>query len=82
MVSYKITTTSIMFQPLIKVVCEGRMIFWATRAILFVMALVKILKLTFKRQIGLNCWIYFASFSFGKRVIIPKLRLNNGSSPL
>jgi hypothetical protein len=49
------------------------MIFWAMVVILFVETFVKILNETFNRYIGLYCWINFASFFFGKRVIVPKL---------
>jgi hypothetical protein len=49
--------------------------------ILFVTTLVKILNLTFKRQIGLKFSTFIASF-FGTRVITPKLRLWSGKIPL
>jgi hypothetical protein len=43
--------------------------------------LVKILKLTFNKQIGLYCCIYLTSLDFGIKVIVPKLRLCRGNSP-
>jgi hypothetical protein len=36
---------------------------------------VKILKLTFRRQIGRYCSIRIASFNFGNKTIVPKFRL-------
>lgn len=61
---------------------EGLITFSTTRATLFAMTLVKILKLTLRRQIGLNCWICVASFCSGIHLISPKLRLYRFRSPL
>jgi len=66
------------FLPGINAVCVGRMIFWAMVVILFLATFVKILNETFNRHIGLYCWINFASFFFGKRIIVPKLRQCKG----
>ena len=66
------------FLPGIYTVCVGRMIFWAMVVILFVATIVKILNETFNRHIGLYGWINFASFFFGKRIIVPKLRQCKG----
>jgi len=66
------------FLPGINAVCVGRMIFWAMVVILFGATFVKILNETFNRHIGLYGWINFASFFFGKRIIVPKLRQCKG----
>jgi len=52
-----------MFLPGKKVVCVGLINFWAMVDSLLVVTLVKILKDTFQKQIGL-----------GKRIMVPKLR--------
>jgi hypothetical protein len=74
-----ITTPSIIFLPGMKVVCEGLTTVYATLFILLVATLVKILKLTFNRHIGLYCWIFIASLVLDRRVITPKFRLKRGS---
>ena len=79
MVSCNITTPSIIFLPGMKVVCEGLTTVSATLFILLVSSLVKILKLTFNRHIGLYCWSFIASLVLGRRVITPKFRLKSGS---
>jgi hypothetical protein len=48
---------------------------------LIVAALVKILKLILRRQIGLYCWILSASLILGSKMISPKFRRNNSSCP-
>jgi hypothetical protein len=49
---------------------------------MFVTTLVKILKLTFNRQMGLYFYVFVASLHFGSRIIEPKFRLHKGRSPL
>src|SRR6185437_12594369 len=73
------TTPSKMFQPRIKVVCVGLTRWSATELIRLVATFVKILKLTFSRQMGLYCWILFAFQILGNKIMTPKLRLNKGS---
>jgi hypothetical protein len=70
-----------MFLPGRKVVCVGLIIFWATVDNLLVATLVKILKETFNKNIGLYCLITFASFFFGNKIIVPKLRLFKDKVP-
>ena len=81
-VSCKITTSSKMFRPRIKAICEGLVMLSATELIWIVATFVNILKLTFKRQIGLYCWILLASCVFGNNIMTPKFRLKRGRSPL
>jgi hypothetical protein len=40
------------------------------------------LKLTFKRQIGLYCWILSASLTFDNKITSQKFRRNNSSCPM
>jgi hypothetical protein len=70
-----------MFLPGRKAVWVGLIIFWAMVDSLLVVTLVKILKDTFSKQIGLYCWITFESFFLGRRIIVPKLRQLSGRTP-
>jgi hypothetical protein len=46
-----------------------------------VATLVKILELTFRRQIGWYCWIRETSYVFGINVMTPKFKLKIDRSP-
>jgi hypothetical protein len=58
-----------------KAVWDGPIILLATFKILLFSIFVKILKVTFKRQIGLYCCIRIALEILGNKVIIPKFKL-------
>jgi hypothetical protein len=75
-------TPSIMFLPSRNVVWGGLMTFLAILNILFVVTLVNILNLTFSRQISLYYCIVAASLHLGSRIMVLKLRLYRGKSPL
>jgi hypothetical protein len=61
-----------------KVVCEGLTTIYATLFILLVTTLVKNLKLTFNKHIGMYCWIFIASLVLDRRVITPKILTKKG----
>jgi hypothetical protein len=63
-------TPSMIFLPGINVVCVGLITFFAISEILLVATLVKILKLTFRRQIGLYYWIVVAPRHFREGTIM------------
>ena len=81
-VSCKIIAPSMMFRPGRKVVCDGLIIFSATLVILLVSTLVKFLKLTLSKHIGLYCCIWLASLLFGRRIIVPKFNELSAKDPL
>jgi hypothetical protein len=65
-----------MFLPSRKVIYDVHTTFSGTMLILFVEAFMKIMKLTFSKQISLHNWILIAFFLlFGINVIFPMLRL-------
>ena len=80
-VSWRTTTPSRMFLSGMKAVWDGCTTECAICVSLLVPALMKILKLTLRRQIGLNCSILTASVYLGSKVIVPKFRWNNWSCP-
>ena len=63
-----------------KAVWVGLIIWSAMELILLVTTLVKILNLTFSKQIGLYCWMWFASWTFRSKVMTPKFRLRSGNT--
>ena len=68
----RITIPSRILRPCIKAIWVGLTTWSATELTLIVAVLVKILKLTFRRHIGLYCWILSASLTFGNKIILPK----------
>jgi hypothetical protein len=70
------------FLPITKVVWEGPITLLATPETRSVNTLVKILKLTFSKQIGMYYCIDIAPLHLGRSIMVPKLRLKRGSSPL
>ena len=81
-VSWRMTTPSSILRPRIKAVCVELIRSSATELMRIVATFVKILKLTFSKQMGLYCWILLASCVLGSRVMTPKFRLNKGRSLL
>ena len=75
------TTPSRMLRPYMKAVWVWLIIWSTTELKWMVVTLVKILKLTFNKQIGLYCCILFVSWIFGNKVITPKFQLKSGISP-
>ena len=78
-VSCRITTPSSIFRPCIKAIWDGRTTRSAIKFNLFVATLMKILKLTLMRHMGLNYWIRSASLIFGNKTISAKFILNRSS---
>jgi hypothetical protein len=74
-------TPSMIFLPGKKAVCVRLITFIAISAILLVATFVNILKLTFRRQMGLYRWIVVASQHLGTRMIVPMFNLYSGKEP-
>lgn len=58
--------------------------FWATKTILLVATtFLKILKLTFNKQIGLYCWVCFASLPLDSKIMFQNLTygVDSGRTP-
>jgi len=80
-VSSKMTTPSKMFHPHVYTVWVEQITRSITEFSLMATTFVKSLKLVLSRQIGQYCWMNFTSWTFGIRLITPKLKLKSGKSP-
>jgi hypothetical protein len=74
-------TPTIIFFPGEKAVCVGLITFFVISVILLVATFVNILKLKFRRQMGLYYCIVVASRHLGIRMIVPKFNLYSGRKP-
>jgi hypothetical protein len=76
-ISYKITTPSTIYLPVVKAVWLGLSKVDTKLVSLSIISRVKILKLTLSRQIGRNCLTLLASFTFETNVITPIVKSSN-----